>query len=141
MSKKSEAPLWIDVKQSTYLLAFIIVVHAVAALSCLMLPLTIALKVLFLFIPGYSFYFYLQRYKQGFYTFSLRHTEELSWELIENNHYSYLRILKSSVLTSFIVILQVEIEKKHRSFLVCRDAVSAEEYRQLFVALKIMKLE
>ena len=141
MSIKSEPPLWIDVKQSNYLLVFIVVVHVVAAFSCLMLPLTIVLKVLFLFLPGYSLYFYLQRYKQGFYTFCLRHTEEFSWELIENNHYSYLRILKSSVLTSFIIILQVEIDKKHRSLLVCWDAVSAEEYRQLFVALKIMKLE
>ena len=141
MSKKSEPPLWIDVKQSRYLLVFIIVVHAVTALSCLMLPLTIAIKVLFLFLPGYSLYFYLQRYKQGFYTLMLKYSEQFSWELVEHDNFISMRVLKSTVLTPFVIILHVEIDKKYRSILVCRDAVSAEKYRQLFVALKIMKLE
>ncbi|OQK17677.1 hypothetical protein AU255_07375 [Methyloprofundus sedimenti] len=133
--------MWVEVKQSRYLLAFIIVVHVLVTLSCLLLPVTIASKMLLSFLPVCSLYFYLKRYTQGFYTFTLRHTEEFSWELVEHNDYSYLRILKSSVLTSFIIILQVEIDKKHRSLLICRDAVSAETYRQLFVALKIMTLE
>lgn len=141
MSKKSEAALWVDVNKSRYLLAFIIVVHVLVTLSCLLMPVTIAPKMLLIFLPGYSLYFYLKRYKQGFYTFTLRHTEEFSWELVEHDDYSYLRILKSSVLTSFIIILQVEINKKHRSLLICRDAVSTQTYRKLFVALKIMTLE
>jgi hypothetical protein len=52
-----------------------------------------------------------------------------------------MRILKSSVLTSFIIILHTEIDNKRRNILVCRDAVSGDKYRLLFVALKIMKLE
>ena len=141
MSKKSEAPLWVDVKQSPNLLRFIIVVHLLALVSCLLMSINIELKIALIIISGYSLYLYLRRYKQGFYTFSLRHTEELSWELVESSDYSHLRILKSSVLTPFIIILQVRIAKKQRTLLVCRDAVSAEEYRQLYVALKIMQLE
>lgn len=141
MSKKFEAPLRADVKQSRYLLAFIIIVHGFALLSTLMLPLSIALKIPLILLPGCSLYFYLKRYKQGFYTFTLRHTAEFSWELVEYDDYSCLRILKSSVLTSFIIILQVEVGNKHRSLLICRDAVTAETYRHLFVALKIMTLE
>ena len=141
MSKRSAAPLWLDVKQSRYLLAFIIIVHVLALLSGLLMPVGAVLKVALCLLPGCSFYFYYQRYQQGFYIFSLRHSEELSWELVENNHHSCLRVLRSTVLTSFIIILQVKIGNKHRSLLVCRDAVSAEEYRKLFVALKIMKLE
>lgn len=141
MLKKFEAPLWVDVKQSPNLLLFIIAVHILALVSSLLMSINTELKVVLILLPGCSLYFYLRRYRHGFYTFSLRHTEELSWELVESGQYSHLRILKSSVLTSFIIILQVRIAKKQRTLLVCRDAVSAEEYRQLYVALKIMKLE
>ena len=77
------------------------------------------------------------RYKQGFYLHTLKHTNEFAWELVDKNTISVIRILHSSVLTSFIIILHVEINKKNRNILVCRDAVSAEAYRQLLVALKI----
>ncbi|HIG65145.1 MAG TPA: hypothetical protein EYQ43_06225 [Methyloprofundus sp.] len=141
MSKKSEPPLWIDVNQSPYLLSFIIVVHSIAIITCLMLPLTFALIVLILLLPVSSLYLYLQRYRRGFYTLSLKYSAEFSWELIEGDHYSSMRILKSSVLTSFIIVLHTEIDNKRRNLLVCRDAVLGDKYRQLFVALKIMKLE
>ncbi|NYT47337.1 MAG: hypothetical protein H0A75_06910 [Candidatus Methanofishera endochildressiae] len=141
MSKKSEPPLWIDVNQSPYLLSFIIVVHSIAIITCLMLPLNSPLIVLLLLLPGSSLYFYLQRYRCGFYTHSLKYSAEFSWELVEGEHFSSMRILKSSVLTSFIIILHTEIDNKRRNILVCRDAVSGDKYRQLFVALKIMKLE
>lgn len=115
--------------------------HVLALLSSLLMPVGAVLKVTLCLLLGYSLYFYLQRYQQGFYNFSLRQSEEFSWELVENNRPSGLRVLRSTVLTSFIIILQVKIDNKHRSLLVCRDAVSAEEYRKLFAALKIMKLE
>lgn len=85
----------------------------------------------------YSLYFHLRRYQQGFYLSTLKHTTEFAWELGTKNSVTSIRILNSSVLTSFIIILHVELNKKHRTILVCRDAVSAEAYRQLFVALKI----
>jgi hypothetical protein len=106
-----------------------------------MLPLAFALKLLLLLLPVSSLYFYLQRYRYGFYTLSLKYSEELSWEIIEGDHYSSMRILKSTVLTSFVIILHAVIDKKRRNILVCRDAVSGDKYRQMFVALKIMKLE
>ncbi|MEO1882777.1 MAG: protein YgfX [Methyloprofundus sp.] len=133
--------MWIDVNQSPYLLSFIIVVHSIAIITCLMLPLTFALIVLILLLPVSSLYLYLQRYRRGFYTLSLKYSAEFSWELIEGDHYSSMRILKSSVLTSFIIVLHTEIDNKRRNLLVCRDAVLGDKYRQLFVALKIMKLE
>ncbi|GFO70964.1 toxin CptA [Bathymodiolus japonicus methanotrophic gill symbiont] len=141
MSKRSAAPLWVDVKQSRNLLAFIIIVHVLALLSSWLMPVAAILKVALCLLSVGSFYFYLQRYQQGFYSFSLRYSEELSWELVVNDHHSCLHVLRSTVLTSFIIILQVKIDSRQRSLLVCRDAVSAEEYRKLFVALKIMKLE
>ncbi|MCK5870896.1 MAG: hypothetical protein KAG45_09765 [Methyloprofundus sp.] len=141
MSKKSEPPLSIDIKQSQYILGFIIVVHVLAIFTSFMLPLSYVLKALLILVPVSSFYFYIQRYRHHYYAFSLKYSAESSWELIEGDDYLAMHILKSSVLTSFIIILHVEIDNKRRSLLVCQDAVSAEEYRRLFVALKIMKLE
>lgn len=140
MSKKSAVPLWLDVKQSRYLLFFIYLIHIFATINCLILPLFITLKILLLLLLACSLCFYLKRYTQGFYTFSLRQTEALSWELIKHHQPTHLHILGASVLTSFIIVLQVKTGKKRHSLLICLDAVSAEKYRQLFVALKIMNL-
>ena len=85
----------------------------------------------------YSLTFHLRRYQQGFYLCTLKHTTEFSWELFNNNQLTRIRILNSSVLTSFIIILHVEINKKQQNILIFRDAVSVEAYRQLFVTLKI----
>lgn len=129
--------MWVEVKQSTYLLAFIISVHSLALLSSLFLAVLISIKLFVLMLVCYSLYFHLRRYQQGFYLSTLKHTTEFAWELGTKNSVTSIRILNSSVLTSFIIILHVELNKKHRTILVCRDAVSAEAYRQLFVALKI----
>lgn len=139
MSKKFEAPLWFDVQQSTGLLSFIIVVHGIVIFSCLTLPLTVVLRVLLVVVPISSLLFYLHRYRSGFYRVSLKYSKECAWELLEGDHYSSMRILKSSVLTSFIIILHMLIDNKRRSVLVCCDAVSRDDYRQLLVALKITK--
>ena len=129
--------MWVEVKQSNYLLAFIISMHSLAFLSSLFLAVLMPLKLLVLMFVCISLYFYLRRYQQGFYLCTLKHTTEFSWELFNNNQLTGIRILNSSVLTSFIIILHVETNKKHQTLLICRDAVSAEAYRQLFVALKI----
>ncbi|NOQ14518.1 MAG: hypothetical protein GQ583_08610 [Methyloprofundus sp.] len=135
--KKSEPPLWVDVKQSKYLLTFIISVHSLAVLSSLSVAILMPFKLLLLMLVCDSLYFHLQRYKKAYYLFSLKYTTAFSWELSHNNNLTRMRILDSSVLTSVIIILHVEINKKHRNILVCRDAVSAEAYRQLLVTLKI----
>lgn len=135
--KKSEPPLWVDVRQSKNLLIFIISVHSLALLNSLFLAVLVPLKLLVLLLICDSLYFHLQRYKKGFYLSILKHTTEFGWELLTKNSWSGIRILDSSVLTSVIIILHVEMGKKHRNILICRDAASADDYRQLLVALKI----
>lgn len=141
MSKKLEPPLWIDVKQSHILLTFIIVGHILVIINCLLVPISLALKVLFLMVTACSLYFYLQRYFRGYYSLSLRYTEGFGWELEGHEDFINMRVLRSTVLTSFIIILHVEIDHRLRSILICKDAVTSEEFRQAFVALKIMQLE
>ncbi len=137
MLKELDRPLRVEVKQSRNLLAFMISVHSLASLNFLLLPVMMVVKLLLLILVCISLYFYIQRYNQGFYMFCLQHTQKFSWELYRQGHIASIQILNSSVLTSFIIILQVEIDRKPQSLLICRDAVTAENYRQLYVALKI----
>ena len=129
--------MWLDVKQSKYILAFIISVHSLAILSCLFLAVALAFKLLLVFLLCDSLYFHYWRYQKAYYLLSLKYTTEFAWEIFRNNRLTSIRILNSSVLASFVIILHIQMNKKQRTVLVCRDAVSAEEYRQLLVALKI----
>lgn len=129
--------MWVDVEQSKYLLIFIVSVHGLALLSSLFVAVLMSFKLLVVMLICDSLYFHLRRYQKGFYLYSLKHTAEFSWELFSKNSLTGMRILNSSVLSSFVIILHVEINSKHRNLLLCRDAVSAEAYRQVLVALKI----
>ena len=129
--------MWVEVKQSNNLLAFIISVHGLALTSSMFLAILMSLKLLLMILVCYSLYFHLRRYRQGFYILTLKHTAEFAWELEQKNNLKGISILNTSVLTSFIIILHVQTNKQHRNLLICRDAVSDEAYRQLLVALKI----
>lgn len=137
MSKKSVAPLWFKVKQSLYLLVFIVAIHFLAIISITYINIDLSPKALLLILVVSSFYFYVQGYRQGDYLYTIRYTEGFSWEILNQESYTAIRILHSSVLCSFIIILHIEIENKKRHLLICSDAVSPESYRQLFVTLKI----
>jgi len=82
----------------------------------------------------------LHRYKQGFYLFTLKHSAEFSWQLLDKDKISVVQILGSSIVSEWLIILQVQIGKKRRSLLVFRGAVPAEIYRRLRVTLTITSL-
>ena len=140
MSAKSEAPLWVEVKQSRYLLIVIMLTHSLAIISVLMLSIDFRLMLCLLILVGCSLYFQLHRYKQGFYLFTLKHSAEFSWQLLDKDKISVVQILGSSIVSEWLIILQVQIGKKRRSLLVFRGAVPAEIYRRLRVTLTITSL-
>jgi len=140
LSVKSEVPIWVEVKQSRYLLILIILTHSLAILSVLMPPLFFGLKLLLIPLIFGSLYFQLYRYKQEFYLFVLKHTTQFSWQLLDKADFVEVQILGSSVISEWLIILHVQIGKKQRSLLVFQDAVPAEIYRQLRVSLKITSL-
>lgn len=134
--KKSAPPLWLAVKQSKYLLLFILSVHVLTLPSIVFLTIALPFKLGLLLLVASSLYFHLQRYRLGYYEFTLKYTTEFAWQLCAEEITS-IQILNSTVLTRFAIVLHLQIENKKRYLLVCCDAVSAEEYRQLIVALKI----
>jgi len=131
--------LWVDVKQSKYLLIFIGGVHGLAIISSLFIAVIISLKLLIILLVCDSLYFHLRRYQKAYYQFSLKYTKEFAWEIFDKNRLTSISILNSSVLTSFVIILHLQIGKRQRTALIFLDAASAEDYRQLLVALKITK--
>jgi len=135
--KKSELPLSVEVKQSRYLLAFIIISHGLAFLSGFLMAVNLWIKVIVLCLIAGSLLFYLHGYRQKRYCYTLRYTSEFGWELMGGLDFSAIRILNSSVITLFVIILQVEYATKKMSILICKDAVMPEIYRRLLVALKI----
>lgn len=105
-----------------------------------MLSTVLWLKCGFILLVCWSLYFQLHRYKQGFYLFTLKHSAEFSWQLLGKADFVEVQILGSSVVSEWLIILHVQIDKKRRSLLVFQDAVPAERYRQLRVTLKITSL-
>jgi len=129
--------LWLEVNNSSYLLIFIVGVHLLAILSCLMIAPVFLLKYLLLICVAASLYIHMRRYRQGLYLLTLKYTQAFAWEWLEGETFSAIRILNSSVLNSFVCVLHVQRQSGSRSLLIFRDAVSAESYRKLRVALKI----
>lgn len=106
-------------------------------MSVWFLTILIPLKLLLITLIFDSFYFHLQRYRKGFYQLILKHSSHSSWQLIKNGYTQSIQISHTSVLTSFIIILHLKINEKSRNILILQDAISPEDYRKIFVALKI----
>jgi len=50
-----------------------------------------------------------------------------------------ISILPSSVLSAWLIILHIKVDKKYHTLLIINDSLSAEAYRQLKVALKVRR--
>ncbi len=137
MLKKSELPLVIEVKQSRYLLIFIVTVHGLALLSVFFLAISLWIKISMLCLIMICLLSYRHTYQQKKFCYIFRHTKEFGWELSDGSGFSAIRILNSSVITLFIIILHIEYNSKKISILICKDAVTTEIYRRLLVTLKI----
>ncbi len=85
-----------------------------------------------------SSYFYWQRYQKRYYCFILKYSPEFLWQLIYNDEKPVnFKVLKSTVITSFLIVLHVKIAKSTRYFLVPADSTADESFRKLHVFLKI----
>jgi len=82
--------------------------------------------------------FYWHRYQKRYYCFSLKYSSEFLWQLIYNNEKPVnFKVLKSTVITSFLVVLHVKTAKDYRYFLILADSTDKESFRKLHVFLKI----
>ncbi|BCG63120.1 MAG: hypothetical protein methR_P0811 [Methyloprofundus sp.] len=95
------------------------------------------MKLLLIVLVCCSFYFHVQRYRQGYYLGTIKYTKEFAWQLATSQQFFAIQIINSSVITSFIIVLHIKVASQHRNLLICSDAIPNETFRQLRVALKI----
>lgn len=76
--------------------------------------------------------------------FVLRYTTAFGWENNHlNDHFDFIEILPSTVLTPFVVFLHYKIKhndqpkQKTKAVMILKDAMNNDDFRQLRVELKI----
>ena len=142
MSKKLEPPLHFEIQRSSCLLFFIIGLHGLSVLSCLQIALIWQLKIVWLLLVILSLSWQLRKYWQGYYQVYLQCKADNSWQysMIQQDFVD-ISILPSSVLSAWLIILHIKVDKKYHTLLIINDSLSAEAYRQLKVALKVRRQE
>ena len=111
--------------------------HAIAIVAVLINALDLIYKVIISLMVLVSLFVYLKR-EYNFQGLLIRHSSGLGWEVAYLENYFYaVDILASTVITRYIIVLHFLQNKKKQTILICRDALSYDEYRKLMVALKI----
>jgi hypothetical protein len=132
IAKKHGAPFVAELKSSRRLQRLITVIHLIALGAGVVntLPLAVKLAIAILIGLNFKINFPLLKIEQR----KIRYTEKLGWEISEGGDFEAVAILKSTVVTTFFIFLQMQNKP---TILVANDALSEDDYRQLIVKLKI----
>jgi hypothetical protein len=139
LQKSANLPIFTP-KKSPQRSIFLWIIHGLALISSFthQLP-THYYPLLTPLIVLCSGFFYLFKNKSTQpYTLSYQATSQ-TWTLHQPSHHSQtLRILPTTRLTSFIIILHSRLANgKRKNFIIMRDSLSEQKYRALLVLLKI----
>ena len=140
MSKKYESSQTFKIHRSALLIRWLIVLHAIAIVAAFINALDLIYKVVITIMVLVSLLVYLKR-EINFHGLLIRHSVEFGWEVAysENNFYA-IKVLTSTIITRYIIVLHFMQNKKKQTILICRDALFYDEFRKLMVALKISGL-
>lgn len=135
MSRPNETPLLFDLKTSTRLKRLIIVVHIIAGSACIANLLAIPIKVGFCMVICIHLGLVFNRLSRQKY--QIRYTESSGWEISSQNGFEPIHILKSTFISTFIIILHAKSQNRDKlTILVLNDALCADDYRRLISQLK-----
>ncbi len=123
------------------MIKWLVVIHAIAIIAAFINALDLIYKVIITLMVLVSLLVYLKR-QINFHDLLIRHSNEAGWEVahLENNFYT-IEVLASTILTRYIIVLHFIQNNKKQTILICRDALSYDEFRKLMVALKISGLK
>ncbi len=69
--------------------------------------------------------------------YQIRYSESSGWEISSQNDFEPVQILKSTFISTFIIILHAKSQNKDKlTILVLNDALCADAYRRLISQLK-----
>jgi len=142
MSYKSESGLLLTIKPSKRLKKMVIFVHTLALGASMANALVLAIKISLFALIGIHCWLTVRRLNVEHYT--IKHTEALGWEVTEGCEFVSVEILKSTVITTFVLFLHFKPVSQTQSWtsghkktlLVLSDALAGEDYRCLIVKLK-----
>ena len=142
MSDKSESSLLLTIKPSKRLKKTVIFVHTLALGASMANALVLTIKISLFALICMHCWLTVRRLNAEHYT--IKHTEDLGWEVSEGSDFASVEILKSTVLTTFALFLHFKSSSQAQSWkssykktlLVLNDALAEEDYRCLIVKLK-----
>jgi hypothetical protein len=132
IAKKHGSPFLAELKPSKILQRLFIVIHVLALGASIANALAFSLKLGIAVLIGINF-------KMNFPSLkierrNIRYTEKLGWEISEGGDFEAVHILRSTVVTTFFIFLQMQNKP---TILIASDSLNEDDYRQLIVKLKI----
>jgi toxin CptA len=142
MSYKAESSLLLTIKPSKRLKKVVIFVHTLALGASMANALVFAIKIGLCASICIHCWWTVKRLTAERY--AIKHTEALGWEVSEGCDFASVEILKSTVITTFVLFLHFKLgsqaqpwKSSHKkTLLVLNDALAEEDYRCLIVKLK-----
>jgi hypothetical protein len=147
------SPLLLTLKPSKRLKYALLFLYALAGLASVLNNLAIISQFFLLGLLGLSAYKTCQ--DLAIKTVTIKHSEPVGWQVLENNEFVAVEILKSSVITGLVVLLHCKKRDCHchvfhkllanwrccdNTIVIVNDALNASDYRRLIVRLKITHL-
>lgn len=132
IAKKHGAPFVVELKPSKKLQRLIIVIHLIALGASVVNSLPIAVKLAIAALICLSFKINFPRLKIE--QRKIRYTEKLGWEISDGGDFEAVEILKSTVVTTVFIFLQMH---NRPTILIANDALREDDYRQFIVKLRM----
>jgi hypothetical protein len=132
IAKKHGTPFVAELKPSKNLQRLIIVIHVIALSAGVVNSLPIVVKLTIAALIGLNFKINFPQLKIE--QRKIRYTEKLGWEILEGGDFEAVEILKSTVVTTAFIFLQMHNKP---TILIANDALREDDYRQLIVKLKM----
>jgi len=134
--------LLLTIKPSNSLKKAVIIVHTIALGASLANGLSIASKIGLLTIICLHLWLTIRHLNAEHYT--IKHTDAFDWEISEGHDFTSINILKSTVITTFVLFLHFKPNSgtgypksdARKTLLVLNDSLAEDDYRYLIVKLK-----
>lgn len=134
--KDSQASLQWFIQSSAWLRHYLILVHGLVWMACLVNALALSYKLILLGVVGVHFAFSWSRHTKNR-RLAIRHSHVAGWEVSLGQGYEPINVLGSTVTTTFAIFLHFTTRDNVRhNALILNDALLADDYRQLLVRLR-----
>jgi hypothetical protein len=142
LSEKNQISLLLTLGVSDLLRNSVILIHALALAACMANALALTVKVVLCAFILMHCRFAVRRLNTENHT--IRYSEALGWELSGGRDFASIQILKSTVITTQVLVLHFKYSFQAQSWksfhvkslLILNDALADDDYRFLIVKLK-----